>query len=162
MKIRTIAVTGAVLLGLAACGSATDSITFKAPANYAPKASLGPFMQVWSTADKHSALVLMQLPAQVSLDDMLTKANLKDAHVNVKRMITICGNQQAVYAEMTGTVGGTVNVGVADGKTATNPGDVDFLGTNVNGHTYMAMYVRERSAPADPAAVAAIHDVCPK
>ncbi|MDE2482930.1 MAG: hypothetical protein KGN02_12175 [bacterium] len=162
MKINRLVLAGAALVALAACGSATDSITFKAPANYTPKAQIGPFMQVWTTADKHSALILMQLPTKVSLDDIMSQTNVKDAQVKVKRTLTICNNQPAIYAEMTGTTGGMVNVGTSDGDTKTTQGDVDVLGTNVNGHTYMAMYVREKNAASDPAAVAAIHDICPK
>ncbi len=158
MKINRIVLAAAALVALAACGSVTDSVTFKAPAGFAPKASLGPFMQVWTTADKHSALVLVQMPTAMKLDDMIRKSNVRDAQVRVKRKITICGSQPAIYAEMTGTTG-IADVGAEKGSV--NPrGDVDFLGTNVNGHTYMAMYVRELKGAPDPAALAAIHDIC--
>ncbi len=157
MKIRSMGVACAALLALAACGSATDAVTFKAPATYQSAASIGPFMQVWTTADKHDALILMKLPTQVSLDQMLAQSSVKNATVHLQRQLTICGSQPAVYAEMTGVAGM-----VGNSSSGKEPGDVDFIGTNVSGHTYMAMYVRDHGTPVDPAAVAAIHDVCPK
>jgi hypothetical protein len=148
---------------ISACGSASDSVTFQAPPSYESRASIGPFVQVWETPNRRSAMILMQLPTQVDLDRVIQESNVKDADVRVNKMITICGKQRAVYAEMTGTTGGAVNVGVGNAPgSKESRSDVDFLGTNVGGRTYLAMYVRPIGTPTDPAAEAAIHNVCPK
>jgi hypothetical protein len=152
-----------VALLLAGCGSASQSVTFAAPPNFHERASIGSFAQVWETSDKRSVLVLTQLPTQIDLRELLREQGLSGAKVRVKKMIAICGSQPAVYVEAMGTGGGAFNIGIAkvqDSKRT--PSAVDFIGTNVNGHTYMAVYTRPLHAPPDPAAEDAIHKVCPK
>jgi hypothetical protein len=105
-------------------------------------------------------VILVQLPAQVDLDRMLAESTVKDAAARVKRKIRICGNQPAVFAQMTGATGGTVNLGIGSAPGSKEArSDVHFLGTNVGGKTYLAMYVRPIGAAVDPAAESAIRDV---
>lgn len=143
---------------LAGCGSATDSITFKAPVNYTVAASVGPFMQMWR-GPQQSALMLMALPTKIDLDKAVTTADIKGASVEKESKIQICGNQPAIYVSMIGER--ETFVSAAPGG-AQQKRQIDFLATNVNDKTYMTMYIRPVGTPADPSAESAIHDVCSK
>ena len=143
---------------LADCGSATDSISFKAPANYTVAASVGPFMQMWK-GPAQSALILMALPTKIDLDKAVTTADIKGAQVEKESTIRICGNQSAIYVSVIGeheTFGSSAPGGTEQKR------QIDFLATNVNDKTYMAMYIRPVGTPADGGAEAAIHNVCTK
>ena len=148
----------ASLAMLAACGSATDSITFKAPSNFTTAASVGPFMQMW-TGPQRSALMLMALPTKIDLDKAVTSSDIKDATIEKESTIQICGNQPAVFVSM---IGQREAVGSASPGGAEQKRQIDFLATNANGKTYMAMYMRPVGTPADAGAENAIHDVCAK
>lgn len=143
---------------LAGCGSATDSITFKAPANYTMAASVGPFMQMWK-GPQQSALMLMALPTKIDLDKAVTTSDIKGAQVEKESTIQICGNQSAIYVSM---IGEREELGSASPGGAQQKRQIDFLATNVNGKTYMAMYIRPVGAPSDAGAQSAIHNVCAK
>jgi hypothetical protein len=152
---RLLAVASAA--ALAGCGSATDSITFKAPSNFTTAASVGPFMQMW-TGPQHSALMLMALPTKIDLDKAVTSSDIKDATIQKQATIQICGNQPAVYVSM---IGQRETIGSAAPGGAEQKRQIDFLATNANGKTYMAMYMRPVGTPVDTAAEAAIRDICP-
>ena len=154
MKTRIVALAGAVA-ALTGCGSATDAVTFTAPPSFHEKASVGPFMQVWESAP-HTALVLMSLPVAMNLDKAMDQADLKDATVRKRERTTICGNQQAVFIDAQGQM----NAGNESGTG--RPSEIEFIATNVKGKTYLAFYGRPLHSPADPAAQAAIRNVCPK
>jgi hypothetical protein len=151
---RTFVVIG--LAALAACGSASDALTFAPPSGYTQAASIGPFMQIWDTADKHNAMILIALPAKIDLQKAMSQSSINDADVKVQKEIKICGSQPAMYADLIGTVDAAKN-----GATPTKS-RVEFLATNVNEKTYMAIYVRELQAPANPAAEAALKNLCAK
>ncbi len=146
----------ALLAALAGCGTASDAVTFHAPPGYTQAASVGPFVQVWKTADTASILTLVALPTKIDLDKSVNQSDIQDADVKVKKDITICGNQQAVYADIIGTMRR------AGSESKPEKGRIEFLATNVQDKTYMAVYVRPLTAPADPAADEAIHNICPK
>lgn len=159
-RIISAVLATASLIALAACGSATDSITFTAPAGYETKASLGPFMQIWAnTKDEHSVLVLIALPVKSNLQEAMGKAQIQDGSLSEAKPITICGNQAAFYAEGTGKV---TTTGDSSGTKTAKPSKIEILATEVKGKTYLAMYGRPLSAPVDPAADKAVHNVCPK
>jgi hypothetical protein len=151
MTIRYCAVV--LLCALAACGSASDSTTFAVPPGYVQQASLGPFFQMWKN-DK-SVIGLMALPVKADLHTAVSQTSLKDATVTSQKDITICNGQPAVLMDAQG------NVNVGDEK---NPehGRAEVIATEVAGKTYIAMYIRPMTASADPAADAAIRNVCPK
>jgi len=155
MMLRRISAL-ALLAPLAACGTASDAITFKAPAGYAQAASIGPFMQIWNTPDKQNVMMLIALPAKIDLDKSTSQSDLQDADVKVKKHVKICGNQEAVYADI---VGEAKNTGTGQ---APRKMHIEFVATNVSDKTYMAMYMRPLNAPVNPAADAAIRDICPK
>ena len=152
MNARHALIAGGVAL-LTACGSATDAITFSAPAAFHAKASIGPFMQLWESAP-HNVIILMSLPTQLDLKRAMEQADLKGARVEKNERIKICGSQPAVFAQ----VQGETNTGSENSQ----PSEVEFLATNVKGKTYMAMYARPLHSAADPAAEAAIRNLCPK
>ena len=148
----------ACAFALTGCGSASDAVTFKAPASYASAAQIGPFMQVWR-GPQQSSLALMAFPGKIDLDKAMTSSNVKDAQVLKQSTIQICGNQPAYYVSMIGNgeAFGTSSPGVTNEKR-----QVDLLVTDVGGKTYMAMYVRLVGTSADPAAEDAIRNVCSK
>lgn len=141
---------------LAACGTASDALNFHVPPGYEQKASFGPFMQMWMTADKQNIMMLLALPAKVDLDKSMSQSDIQDADVKAKRNIKICGDQQAVFADIVGE-----SKSVSGGATPRKM-RIEFIATNVNDKTYMAMYMRPVNAPVDPAADRAVHDLCPK
>jgi hypothetical protein len=142
------------LIAVAGCGSATDAVTFKAPAGYTSSVSIGPFMQMW-IGPKEGALVLMALPKKIDLSQAVTSSNVQDAQVEKESTIKICGSQPALYISMVGANRSTP-------QTATSKHQIDMIATVVSEKTYMAMYMRPVGTPEDPAAESAIHDVCPK
>ncbi|MGA7572321.1 MAG: hypothetical protein WBG27_01390 [Candidatus Aquilonibacter sp.] len=141
---------------LAGCGSATDSITFKPPANYTVAASVGPFMQMWK-GPQQSALMLMALPTKIDLAKAVSSSDIKGAQIEKESTIAICGDQPAYYVSM---IGDREEFGSAGPAGAAEKRQIDFLATNVNDKTYMAMYIRPVGTPADAGAEAAIHNVC--
>jgi len=144
------------LAGLAACGSASDALTFAAPPGYTQAASIGPFVQVWNTADKKNVITLIALPTKIDLDKAMSQSDIKDAQVNEEKHIAICGNQKAIYADIIGES--------TTGQTGTAPRKmhIEFLATNIGEKTYMSIYLRPVGAPLDGAADRAIHNICPK
>jgi hypothetical protein len=155
MRIRPFFAAVAVAV-LAGCGSASDAVTFEPPPAYHSKASFGPFMQLWE-GSPHTVIMLMSLPVQADLNKAMDQANLKGAKVNKEARIKICGgSQDAIYAELESDATKSGNSEIS------GPSQIEFLATDVKGKTYMAMYARPLHNAADPAAEAAIRNVCPK
>lgn len=150
-------IAGVSLLALAACGSATDSVTFTAPPEYTSKASLGPFMQMWQGKTPHDVIILMALPVAGDLNKAMDQSSVKGADFKEAQKISICDNQPAIFAEGRGDM----NTGSSSDKD-TKKSDIEIIATQVKGKTYLAMYGRPLNAPADPAAEKAIKNVCPK
>lgn len=162
MMRRTMIAAACSAFALTACGSVSDSIDFHAPATYVSKAAIGPFMEVWMTPDSRSALIVMQFPGEVDLNKAMDSADVKNAR-NVKRQqITICGNQPAMLAQMTGTVGSTVKIGIGEGATKTDNSNIELVVTRAAGHSYFGMYAWPINSPPDAASEAAVRGLCPK
>jgi len=153
-KIALLAVTAM----LAGCGSATDAVTFKPPAGFMSSVSVGPFMQAWSGPNQ-SMLMLMAMPTKIDLQHTISNSTVSNADIEKQMRITICGNQEALYADMVGNPQGnkTPAPGAKEQKER-----IEFLATTVSGKTYMAMYLRPLGTPPDPQAESAIRNVCPK
>lgn len=147
---------------LAACGSVTDSVQFNVPSQYHSKASFGPFMQLWQTPDEKSVMMLMVIPGEMDMNKALNDAQIKDAKFKKKERITICGNQPGDLAQIVGTTGTTVKIGVGTGETTKSDSNIELLSTVANGKTYFALYAWPLNAKADPQAEAALRGVCPK
>jgi len=146
-----------IVAALCACGSATDAITFQAPAGYVSKASLGPFMQIWA-GPRHNSLMLMAFPAAVDVNKM-SNDNVKNGKILKQSSVTICGSQPAHYVSM---LGEPIEIDTPAPGQNVERQLIDFIATDVNGKTYMAMYVRPAGTAGDPAAEAAIKNICPK
>lgn len=140
---------------LAGCGSATDAITFQAPPHYKAQASIGPFAQIWAGPD-HNMIMVMALPTKI---DLSKRADNSGNVIESDRQITICGGQPARFMTMRGT-GFTVGGASPDPKS--HPQNIEYLATIVSGKTYMAIYSRPLGESPDPAAEAAIHNICPR
>lgn len=157
MNHRTIAfVTTAALL--TACGSASDAVTFKAPPGYVAQVSIGPFAQTWQ-GPHDGVLMLMAIPKPLDLNKPLQTAPIASGKIERDEAIAICGNQPARYAEMTAS---KVVVGSATPDAEDRPEAIDFVATAIGGKTYMAIYIRPVGTAADPAAQAALRNVCPR
>jgi hypothetical protein len=139
---------------LAGCGSATDAVTFKAPAGFTSTVSVGPFMQMWS-GPKETALMLLSLPKKIDLDQAVSNTNVQDAQVEKQSKINICDNQPALFISMIGS-----SHEASSGNASKR--QIDLIATVVNDKTYMGMYMRPVGAPADPAAESAIKNICPR
>jgi hypothetical protein len=148
----------AVIGALAGCGSATDAVTFKPPPGFTPSVSVGPFMQAWSGPNK-SMMMLMAMPTKMDLQKTISSSTVSNARIQKQSTIDICGNQPALYAQMIGNRQGSESpaAGAKDQKE-----QIEFLATNANGKTYMAMYLRPLGTPLDSKAEAALHNVCPR
>jgi hypothetical protein len=153
---------GACLLALVACGSATDSVTFTAPASYTSKASLGPFMQIWGGKTEHDVLILLALPVAGDLNKAIDQSQVKGAEFDKTQKITICGNQTAIFAQGHGEMNTTDSSSSTSSTSSKEPSAIEIIATEVKGKTYLAMYGRPLKAPADPEAEKAIKNVCPK
>jgi hypothetical protein len=142
---------------LCSCGSATDHVTFQPPPEFKPSVSIGPFGQMWE-GPNHTMMMLMAFPTQLDLDKSVSQTGMKDTTMQHEAHVKICGDQEALFGNM---IGNSRTAGDAAQKNA-KPQQIEFLATNVSGKTYMAMYMRPQGAPADTAAQAALHKVCPK
>jgi hypothetical protein len=152
MNARPIAALAAAA-ALAGCGHAADSTTFTAPPNFRSVASIGPFMQIWEAGPENS-LILFALPVKTNLDNAMQQAQVKDVQDMHQSKIAICGGQPAMFM----TAQGVASTGAKDSP----PSQIEMVVTDINGKTFMAMYDRPLHAPADPAAEAAIKNICAK
>lgn len=143
---------------LSACGSATDHVSFQAPPAYKSVVSVGPFMQMWA-GEHQNVIMLMALPTKFDLDKAVMESPVKGATVEKESKINICGGQEALFLNMVGNVKSASSSSGANGD---KPQQIEFLTTNVNGKTYMAMYIRPKGSAPDTSAETAIKDVCPK
>jgi hypothetical protein len=157
MKPRLMTSALLAMFALSACGSASDAVTFKAPPEFKPDVSIGPFAQTWH-GPNHSAMMLMALPTKIDIEKRITNSPITNATIEHDRSITICGDQPARLEEMTG---GQIQIG-SPSPNREEPQQIDFLATTVNGKTYMAMYIRPLGAAADPAAEDALRHICPR
>jgi hypothetical protein len=113
-------------------------------------------MQLWESSP-HTVMVLIALPNQIDLDKAMQQSTLKDTKVQKREDVRICGgSQDAIFVMAEG------ETQTATGSKDSRPSEVEFLATNFKGKTYMAMYARPLHTAADPAAEAAIRNVCPK
>ncbi len=149
----------AVVVAVAACGSATDATSFQAPPGYTKMVSVGPFGQVWG-GQKHGGIVLMALPGKIEYDTILTSSNVKDAEVLKQQPVRICGSQDAYYYSLLGETEQYKGQASPGGQQVKQ--QIDVVATHLNDKTYLAMYIRPKNTPEDPAAETAIHGVCPK
>jgi hypothetical protein len=99
-------------------------------------------------------LFLFRSPKPVSATDVFSPANMhdtmRDVTVTQRSAIQICGNQPATFIQGRGT--------------SPQRGDenIDLVVTTTNGVSYFALYARPIATPPNPAAEAALRELCTK
>lgn len=140
------------------CGfssSPADGLQFQAPPGWRPSPGIFGFMQFWRPpTSAREVLMLLKSPKPISPDDMYSSANMQGAFKNVtvqrKRPIEICGRQPATLVQ-----------GIAESRNDTES-NVDMVLSNVEGTSYLAMYVRPVDEVPNPMAMAALRELCAK
>lgn len=158
---RTVVGIALCAMALSACGDVSDSVDFTAPPGFVSKVAIGPFMQLWLTPDKKSVLMVSQVPGEVDISKAMNGADVKDAKIRKKEDITICGNQPAIFAELTGT-SRRVTIGSDSGVSKGDNVNVDFVITKASGKSFFAVYVWPLHDAPDAAAQSAIRHLCAK
>jgi hypothetical protein len=149
------------LLALTACGltkSPAEGLNFKPPDGWQGTPGVMGRFQLWTANDKQM-LMLLKLPADMKLttsfdlndfQDVNGPAALKDSKVLARRNMTMCGNQQSMFLKMQGK------------STRQNTEEtIEVVLSKAADGTFMAMYMRPLGSAADPAAEAAIYELCP-
>ncbi len=148
------------LLALAAGGCAwsaspADGLRFQAPAGWRSSPGIMGFMQFWRPpGDDRQVLLLFKSPKPLQARDVFSTAQfqdtLKNATVERRRTIEICGRQPATYVE-------------ARGSGARGRDDrVEMVMTTIAGKSYFAIYVRPLEDPPNPMAQTALRELCAK
>ncbi|MFY9665568.1 MAG: hypothetical protein WAL67_04385 [Candidatus Cybelea sp.] len=152
---RVIALAALSLAGCAFNSSPADGLQFKAPPDWRPSPGIMGFMQFWRPpGDDRQMLMLVKSPKAIAPSEVFSDARLNDtlknATIEQRQAIQICGNQPATYLAARGT--------------SARGGDdrVDLVMTNIAGTTYFAMYVRPPGAAPSPMAEAALRELCTK
>lgn len=148
----------ALLIATAGCGltsSPAEHLTFKAPAGWQGTPGVMGFMQLWrAPGSSDQVLMLFKSPKPLKTGDVLNSADLKDTRVVTTQHANICGNQPA---EMV-TAQGTSQRLTQKSRNVT----MDMVMSDANGTTYIAAYVYPTGTAPDPAAAAAIKELCAK
>ncbi len=153
-----LACVAVLALAPAACAfhvSPADGLRFEPPAGWNASPGILGVMQFWrAPADDREVLILFKSPREVKSSDIFSSENLRDSLRDVKivrrQSILICGAQPATYARGVGSSS-------RGGRTS-----VDLLITDSGGTTYLALYTRPVAVQANPMALAALREVCPK
>jgi hypothetical protein len=158
--MNVVKCVAAALLAIAPVGCAlnaspADGLQFQAPAGWQSSPGIMGFMQFWkSPSDDRELLMLFRSPKPLKPSDVLSDARLNDtlkgATVESQTGIQICGRQPATLFRARGS------------SSRGGEEQVDILITTLHGAGYLAMYVRPLNAPSNPAAMAALREVCAK
>lgn len=146
-----------MVLVVSGCGlssSPAEGLQFQAPAGWKSSPGIMGFMQFWRSPDDREVLMLLRSPKPLQPKDVFSsngmEGTLKDVTVRELRTIQICGNRPATYLMARGT------------SSRGGQDDAEMVLTNLRGKAYVALYVRPLEAPANPAASAAIRELCTK
>ena len=148
-----------VALALTACGlqaSPADNLQFRPPPGWQSSPGILGFMQFWRpVTGNHVVLMLFKspkpiTPSEVFSDNDQMNGALKNATVERRQSITICGNQPATYFQARGT------------SSRGEPARAEMMMSTVAGATYFALYVRPLATTPDAAAEAALRELCAK
>ncbi|HTX58228.1 MAG TPA: hypothetical protein VMH02_01040 [Verrucomicrobiae bacterium] len=144
----------AVALALCGCGNLTKSpaegLTFKAPPDWHSSPGIMGMMQFWLSPDGKQMLMLFKAPADWKSDEAFSSADMKDAHVEVQRAITLCGNRPATYTKA-----------IATSSRTNNDANAEMILSKTADGTYMALYSYPIGTRPAPAAESAIYELCP-
>ena len=150
---RSLAAVLFVSLALSGCGSATEGLDFKAPAGWTAMPSALGFgrMQMWfkpATAGKPGQMLMLIRGQTATTMNFKTIPQLGSIHNQKLSTITICGNKKAQFLTAV--------------SSSAKSGDETFemVSTPVGDQSYLSLYIRPQSDPADPAAETAIRSLC--
>lgn len=147
-----IAATTALLVGCSGLTkSPAEGLTFTAPPGFTSKASVMGVTQIWTTSDNRQVMLVLRLPVVVTSTDALKSANVKDAKILANKAIALCGHRPAMYMELSG-----VN------STDNSNEFVDAVFLRGTTHTLISMYIYSQDVKPDPAAQAALRELCAK
>jgi hypothetical protein len=165
VRYLRIAVAGALAAAtLTACGltkSPAEGLTFTAPSGWTGTPGIMGRFQLWTGTGDASGhvLMLMKLPADTNLKadfdmdnlkDVNGSASLKDAKILARRTMTLCNGQQSMFMKMQGK-----------SKNQNTEESIEAVLSKASDGTYMAMYMYPIGAATNPAAEAAIYELCP-
>ncbi|HEY3676027.1 MAG TPA: hypothetical protein VGK84_08565 [Candidatus Tumulicola sp.] len=157
MKRSVLFMAAAAALATSGCGltaSPADNINFVAPKGWNSSPGIAGFMQFWRSPREGEVLMLFRSPKPIKTEDVLQSANLRDAQIESRKVITLCdGQQQAQEFQSRGKI--------ENGNESHDVGANIVMSTS-NGATYFAVYVHRIEMPADAEAVAATHELCQK
>jgi hypothetical protein len=170
MNILRTAICGVVVaMLLAACGNATEGMTFKVPAGYQSKINIFG-MEMWTSGDSvhPSMIMLVTIPKKFDPSNAsdfnfnnVSNSSTKNTKFTSRRRITMCGKLPAFRADAVGTNNPPSPAPSASGDKSKSDQDLDMIVTGWGGKTYMAMYARPHGTSADPAAEATLLTLCP-
>jgi hypothetical protein len=144
----------AALLALSGCGfnsSPADNLTFKPPAGWQGSPGIMGFMQFWKAPNGNKeVLMLFKSPKPLQVRDVFNSANMRDARVETKKPMTICGSQSAEFIKAQGT------------SSSNDDSNIEMVMTNAAGTTYLSMYIYPVRAAPNSEASAAMLELCPK
>ncbi len=134
--------------------SPAEGLRFAAPPGWKPSPGILGFMQFWRSPNgDDELLMLFKSPEKLTAKDIFSNPQLHDElqgeSVERREPIKICGGQPATYVEGRGTTRG-------------RPSQVSIVLTDVAGTSYLAVYARPVEVSPNPAALAALREVCPK
>lgn len=168
--LRTAACGLVVAMLLAACGNATEGMTFKVPAGYQSKINMFG-MEMWTSgASAHpSMIMLVTIPKKFDPSNAsdfnfnnVSNSSVKNTKFTSRRRITMCGHQAAFSAKAVGTRSGLSSPAPqASGDKTKSDENLDMIVTGWGGKTYMAMYAYPQGTSAYPAAEATLLTLCP-
>jgi hypothetical protein len=150
---RALAAVLFASLALAGCGSVTAGVDFKAPAGWTSTPSILGRMQAWmkkARDNKQDEMVFLVRGSNANIDlRNIPQAGMGQISMAKQSTITICGNQKAQLLSGVGT-------GHSGEKQR-----LEMVSATVGQDSFVAMYLRPQSDPADPAAETAIRSLCP-
>lgn len=150
LSIVSAVLTATVLSGCGLTSSPADTLSFKAPKGWQAFPGIMGFMQFWKQPDADAVLMLFKSPKPITTSEIFSNADLRDARVEQRQTITICGNQAAEYFKAQG-----------HSKTGRDS-NIEMVMSNAGGQTYMAMYAYPVGTQSNADAEAALRELCTK
>jgi hypothetical protein len=129
------------------------------------KVAINPVLGMWTESDLKSAkpsgsesfVLLMRLPPRSSgkslTDSISSSAGSKDASIVSDKAVTLCNGTPGTEIQM--------KTQPKEGDKLQQPLLMQVVVGQGKAETLVAIYSRSASAPADPAAVAAVEKLCP-
>jgi hypothetical protein len=133
-----------------------DWKAFPIPMKVAANPILGMWMHSKGKDDPNSQMImLLRIPSddkKSMTDTIVSSSGAKGSTVVSRKDVTLCDGAKGVAAELKGT---------QTSGTSTRQTDVNVVAGQGKGETLVAVYTRTLGQPADPAAMAAVSNLCP-